>query len=117
MMGFGDLLSRLAESVQSDRGPTVVLLDDEERRVAEAILNEEASLSDRDLPELQAGDLPMDEQQAIQVHIDPARIGRVIGKGAETIRALGEEFAAEVNIDDDGTVTIRAANSQKADAL
>ncbi len=45
---------------------------------------------------------------SIQIPVDA--IGLVIGKGGETIRSITEETGAEINIDDDGTVTI-ACNS------
>ena len=38
------------------------------------------------------------------IKIDPDKIGAVIGKGGENIRGLQEEFEAEIDIDDDGTV-------------
>ncbi|MCE1273326.1 MAG: polyribonucleotide nucleotidyltransferase [Chlorobiales bacterium] len=44
----------------------------------------------------------------IQIPVDA--IGLVIGKGGETIRSITEETGAEINIEDDGTVTI-ACNS------
>jgi polyribonucleotide nucleotidyltransferase len=42
------------------------------------------------------------------IKIDPEKIGAVIGKGGETIRALCEEFDAEIDVEDDGTVRIYA---------
>jgi polyribonucleotide nucleotidyltransferase len=42
------------------------------------------------------------------IKIDPEKIGAVIGKGGETIRALCEEFEAEIDVEDDGTVRIYA---------
>ena len=36
------------------------------------------------------------------IQIDTDKIGMVIGKGGETIRALSEEFDAQIDIDDDG---------------
>ena len=39
-----------------------------------------------------------------QIQIDTEKIGAVIGKGGETIRALSEEFDAQIDVDDDGTV-------------
>ena len=41
----------------------------------------------------------------------------VIGKGGETIRALSEEFDAQIDIDDDGTVRVFASNGEQGDAL
>jgi polyribonucleotide nucleotidyltransferase len=46
------------------------------------------------------------------IKIDPDKIGAVIGKGGETIRGLQEEFEAEIDIDDDGTVRVYAPSGQ-----
>jgi len=48
--------------------------------------------------------------------IDPEKIGAVIGKGGETIRALQEEFEAEIDIDDDGTVRVYAPTGNQVEA-
>ena len=45
------------------------------------------------------------------IKIDPEKIGAVIGKGGETIRGMQEEFEAEIDIDDDGTVRDLRAES------
>jgi polyribonucleotide nucleotidyltransferase len=50
------------------------------------------------------------------IKIDPDKIGAVIGKGGETIRALSEEFEAEIDIDDDGTVRIYAPTGELVEA-
>jgi polyribonucleotide nucleotidyltransferase len=52
-----------------------------------------------------------------QIQIDTEKIGAVIGKGGETIRALSEEYDAEIDIDDDGTVRIYAQTGDQGDAL
>jgi polyribonucleotide nucleotidyltransferase len=41
----------------------------------------------------------------------------VIGKGGETIRALSEEFEAQIDMQDDGTVLVYAASGSQGDAL
>src|SRR5687768_17113730 len=46
------------------------------------------------------------------IKIDPEKIGAVIGKGGETIRGMQEEFEAEIDIDDDGTVRVYAPNGK-----
>ncbi|MEI7749312.1 MAG: KH domain-containing protein, partial [Chlorobiaceae bacterium] len=43
-------------------------------------------------------------------------IGMIIGKGGETIRSITEETGAEINIDDDGTVTIACSTSEGTNA-
>jgi polyribonucleotide nucleotidyltransferase len=44
------------------------------------------------------------------IQIDTEKIGAVIGKGGETIRGLQEEFEAEIDVQDDGTIRVYAAN-------
>jgi len=47
---------------------------------------------------------------AIQVPVES--IGLIIGKGGETIRSITEETGAEINIEDDGTVTIACSSDE-----
>lgn len=47
--------------------------------------------------------------------INPEKIRDVIGKGGSVIRALCEETGCQINIEEDGTITIAAADSTKAD--
>jgi polyribonucleotide nucleotidyltransferase len=51
------------------------------------------------------------------IKIDPEKIGALIGKGGETIRGLSEEFEAEIDVDDDGTVRLYAPSGELVDAL
>jgi polyribonucleotide nucleotidyltransferase len=51
-----------------------------------------------------------------QIRIDPEKIGALIGKGGETIRALSEEFEADINVEDDGTVQVYAPSGALVDA-
>ena len=50
------------------------------------------------------------------IKIDPEKIGAVIGKGGETIRGLCEEFEAEIDVEDDGTVRIYAPTGELVEA-
>jgi polyribonucleotide nucleotidyltransferase len=50
------------------------------------------------------------------IKIDPEKIGAVIGKGGETIRALCEEFEAEIDVEDDGTIRIYAPTGSMVEA-
>jgi polyribonucleotide nucleotidyltransferase len=50
------------------------------------------------------------------IKIDPDMIGKVIGKGGETIRALSEEYEAQIDVDDEGTVLVYAVSGEKGDA-
>ena len=40
----------------------------------------------------------------------------MIGKGGETIRALSDEYEAQIDVDDDGTVLVYATNGELGDA-
>ena len=51
------------------------------------------------------------------ISIDPDKIGLLIGKGGETIRGLSEEFEAQIDVEDDGTVRVYAQTGQQGDAL
>jgi len=50
------------------------------------------------------------------IKIDQEKIGAVIGKGGETIRALCEEFEAEIDVEDDGTIRIYAPTGTLVEA-
>lgn len=52
----------------------------------------------------------------LQTSINPEKIGLLIGPGGKTIRAIQEESGAMIDISEDGTVTVSAANSASADA-
>lgn len=51
------------------------------------------------------------------IKIDTDKIGMVIGKGGETIRALSEEFEAQIDMQEDGTVLVYAPTGAQGDAL
>jgi polyribonucleotide nucleotidyltransferase len=48
--------------------------------------------------------------------IDPEKIGMVIGKGGETIRALEAEHDVQIDIEEDGTILIYATDGERARA-
>ena len=50
------------------------------------------------------------------IKIDPEKIRDVIGKGGATIRSITEKTGASVDLDDDGTVRIYAADKASSDA-
>jgi len=50
------------------------------------------------------------------VKIDPEKIGMVIGKGGETIRALEADHDVQIDIEEDGTILIYAVDGPKAEA-
>ncbi len=52
----------------------------------------------------------------VQTSINPEKIGLLIGPGGKTIRAIQEETGAQIDIAEDGTVTISGDNAAAADA-
>src|SRR5438034_3696725 len=50
------------------------------------------------------------------VKIDPEKIGMVIGKGGETIRALESENDVQIDIEEDATILIYATDGQTAES-
>jgi len=51
----------------------------------------------------------------LTMKISPEKIGTVIGPGGKTVRSIIEKTGAEVNVEDDGTVTIVRRNTGDAD--
>ena len=50
----------------------------------------------------------------LTMKINPEKIRDVIGKGGATIRALTEETGTQINIEEDGTITIASTDSERA---
>jgi polyribonucleotide nucleotidyltransferase len=46
----------------------------------------------------------------VTVHVDPEKIGKIIGPGGKIIRAIQEEHGVKIDIDDDGSVYIAATD-------
>ena len=51
----------------------------------------------------------------VQMKINPEKIGMLIGPGGKVIRAIQEETGVNIDIADDGSVTISAVNQSAAD--
>jgi len=51
----------------------------------------------------------------IQIHINPDKIGKVIGPGGKTIKGIEADTGARVEVEDDGTVTISSVDVEKAE--
>lgn len=62
-------------------------------------------------------ELSMYAPRISSIQIDPDKIGMVIGKGGETIRALCEEFESEIDVNDDGIVLVYSSNGELGDRL
>jgi polyribonucleotide nucleotidyltransferase len=67
------------------------------------------------LPEARTA-LPDHAPRISSVKIDPEKIGMVIGKGGETIRALEADYEVQIDIEEDGTILIYATEGTKAEA-
>ena len=52
----------------------------------------------------------------VVLKVDPDKIRDIIGKGGTTIRSIVEETGAEVDVEDDGSVRIYAADGESKDA-
>jgi len=50
----------------------------------------------------------------LRTHIDPEKIGLLIGPGGKMIRSIQETTGASIEVDDDGTVTIASSNAEGA---
>lgn len=51
-----------------------------------------------------------------RTHIDPEKIGLLIGPGGKTIRGIQESTGATIEVEDDGTVTIASSDAEGAQA-
>ena len=49
----------------------------------------------------------------MSININPEKIGALIGPGGKNIKKIIEDTECEVNVDDDGLVTIAGANTEK----
>jgi polyribonucleotide nucleotidyltransferase len=52
----------------------------------------------------------------LTLHIDPEKIGKVIGPGGKTIRALQEKYSVKIDIEDDGSVFVSGADGVGAES-
>jgi polyribonucleotide nucleotidyltransferase len=52
----------------------------------------------------------------ISIRVDPAKIGKIIGPGGKTIRGIEAQTGAEIDINDEGVVSIASTDSAAADA-
>ncbi len=51
----------------------------------------------------------------LTVTVDPEKIGKIIGPGGKTVRALQERYEVKIDIDDDGSVFISGLNGLAAE--
>jgi len=119
---FGDMDFKIAGT---GRGVTGIQLDLKNEGISEEIIRgtlEQALKARKELLRemLTAIRRPRSEvsehaPKLVQTSINPEKIGLLIGPGGKTIRAIQEESGAQIDIAEDGTVTISAVNAQCAD--
>jgi polyribonucleotide nucleotidyltransferase len=63
------------------------------------------------------GELSEWAPRIFSIQINPDQIGLIIGKGGETIRGMTEEFSADIDIQDDGTIFICAPDEEAAEGV
>ena len=112
--GTGDGITALQMDIKIS-GVTFDILRDALTQAREARLSILEKMHDA-IPESRS-ELSQYAPRISAIQIDTEKIGAVIGKGGETIRALSEEFDAQIDIDDDGTVRIYAQTGDQGDAL
>ena len=56
-------------------------------------------------------DLSSYAPRIVTIHVDPDKIGRIIGPGGKMIRAIQDETGVKIDIDDDGSVFIASADA------
>jgi polyribonucleotide nucleotidyltransferase len=49
------------------------------------------------------------------MHIDPDKIGKLIGPGGKTIRALQDKYGVNIDVDDSGTIIISSPQASGID--
>ncbi len=50
------------------------------------------------------------------IHVDPEKIGKIIGPGGKMIRAIQEEYNVKIDIEDDGSVFIASTDGLSAES-
>jgi polyribonucleotide nucleotidyltransferase len=66
------------------------------------------------LPEPRKGLSPY-APRILTVHIDPEKIGKLIGPGGKMIRSLQEGFGVKIDVEDDGSVFVSSADGAAAE--
>jgi len=60
------------------------------------------------------GDISPYAPRLLRTHIEPDKIGALIGPGGKTIRGIQESTGATIEVEDDGTVTIASFDAESA---
>jgi polyribonucleotide nucleotidyltransferase len=120
---FGDMDFKVAGT---GRGVTGIQLDLKTEGISEEIIRktlDQALVARKELlremlTEIRRprGEVSATAPKLVQTKINPEKIGLLIGPGGKTIRAMQEETGAQLDIAEDGTVTISALNAASADS-
>jgi polyribonucleotide nucleotidyltransferase len=120
---FGDMDFKVAGTA---KGITGVQVDLKARGITHAAIRETLALALTgrlfilgEMAKVIAKPRPQISQYAprlLTIKIDPEKIGKVIGPGGKTIKALQASTGATIDIEDDGTVFISCANVEGAEA-
>ncbi len=61
------------------------------------------------------GEISQSAPRLLTVHINPEKIGKLIGPGGKTIKRIQEETGANIDVEDDGTVYISSVDGAAAE--
>ena len=61
-----------------------------------------------------ASDISEFAPKIVSLHVNPEKIGAIIGPGGKNIKALCEMYSVEINIEDDGSVTVYGKQQKNA---
>ena len=119
---YGDMDFKVAGT---GRGITGIQLDLKIDGIGEEIIRatlDQAREARREILRIMLGTLRQPRSQIseyaprlIQIHINPEKIGLLIGPGGKTIKSIQETTGAKVDVDDDGTVYISHMDSKFAE--
>lgn len=119
---FGDMDFKVAGTA---KGITAFQLDIKVAGLSIAILRDALAQAERGrmhiLDKMNEGisaprpSVPSNAPLVMTMRISPDRIGELIGPGGKVIRSIIERSSADINVEDDGSVTIAAMNSKAAE--
>jgi len=83
---------------------------DQARRAREVLLAEMAKAIEAPRPEISRY-----APRLITIHVDPDKIGKIIGTAGKTVNALSEKYEVTIDIEDDGTIFIAGQDAEKVE--
>ena len=118
---FGDMDFKVAGT---QNGITGIQLDLKIAGISEEIIRGDAQAiargPDRDSPQVMLSAIPRPRPEISQwaprllrTHIDPEKIGLLIGPGGKMIRSIQEATGALIEVEDDGTVSIASVQRRR----